>query len=156
VTANTSERSSFERFLGMFTEVRPGEGITALLLVLNVFLILMSYYVLKPVREALILGEGSAELKSYMSAAQVVLRRSSCRTTAASWRDFHAFDSFFVRMGDVLSALLVFVARPSWRCSRAASRRSMPPSSSYGSRWRGVSAGTTKSWRTGPRRRYGT
>jgi AAA family ATP:ADP antiporter len=33
----------------------------------------MAYYVLKPVREALILGEGSAELKTYMSAAQVVL-----------------------------------------------------------------------------------
>lgn len=43
------------------------------LLALNVFLILMAYYVLKPVREALILGEGSAELKSYMSAGQVVL-----------------------------------------------------------------------------------
>jgi AAA family ATP:ADP antiporter len=39
----------------------------------NVFLILMAYYVLKPVREALILGEGSAELKSYMSAFQVIL-----------------------------------------------------------------------------------
>jgi AAA family ATP:ADP antiporter len=33
----------------------------------------MAYYVLKPVREALILGEGSAELKTYMSAGQVVL-----------------------------------------------------------------------------------
>src|SRR5687768_1041772 len=62
-----------ERFLGMFTEVRPGEGATALLLALNVFLLLMAYYVLKPVREALILGEGSAELKTYMSAGQVVL-----------------------------------------------------------------------------------
>src|SRR5687768_10662633 len=62
-----------ERFLGMFTEVRPGEGPTALLLALDVFLILMAYYVLKPVREALILGEGSAELKTYMSAGQVVL-----------------------------------------------------------------------------------
>src|SRR5688572_6748554 len=33
----------------------------------------MAYYVLKPVREALILGEGSAELKTYMSAVQVVV-----------------------------------------------------------------------------------
>ena len=33
----------------------------------------MAYYVLKPVREALVLGEGSAELKSYLSAGQVVL-----------------------------------------------------------------------------------
>ena len=53
--------------------VRPGEAATALLLALNVFLILLAYYILKPVREALILGEGSAELKSYLSAAQVGL-----------------------------------------------------------------------------------
>ncbi len=53
--------------------MRPGEGATAVLLSLNVFLILTAYYVLKPVREALILGEGSPELKSYMSAGQVLL-----------------------------------------------------------------------------------
>jgi ATP:ADP antiporter, AAA family len=61
------------RFLNLFTEVRPGESTTALLLALDVFLILMAYYILKPVREALVLGEGSAELKSYLSAGQVVL-----------------------------------------------------------------------------------
>ena len=65
--------SGVERFLNLFTDVRPGEGTTALLLGLNVFLILMAYYVLKPVREALVLGEGSAELKSYLSAGQVVV-----------------------------------------------------------------------------------
>ena len=73
MTAKVSERSGLERFLGFFTDVHAGEGTTALLLSLNIFLILMAYYVLKPVREALILGEGSAELKTYMSAAQVVL-----------------------------------------------------------------------------------
>jgi AAA family ATP:ADP antiporter len=67
------ERSRLDRWLGAFAEVRAGEGRTALLFALNVFLILMAYYVLKPVREALILGEGSAELKSYMSAVQVVV-----------------------------------------------------------------------------------
>ncbi len=65
--------SSLDRFLSLFTQVRPGESRTALMLALNVFLILMAYYILKTVREALILGEGSAELKSYMSAAQVAL-----------------------------------------------------------------------------------
>ena len=64
--------SRFERFLNLFTVVRPGEAGKALLLALNVFLILMAYYILKTVREALILGEGTAELKSYLSAAQVV------------------------------------------------------------------------------------
>jgi ATP:ADP antiporter, AAA family len=73
MTTKTSDRSALERFLGLFTDVRAGEGTTALLLALNVFLILMAYYVLKPVREALILGEGSAELKTYMSAGQVAL-----------------------------------------------------------------------------------
>lgn len=38
-------RTPLERFLGIFTEVRAGEGVTALLLALNVFLILMAYYV---------------------------------------------------------------------------------------------------------------
>ena len=68
-----SGTSALERFLNLFTVVRPGEARTALLLALNVFLILMAYYVLKTVREALILGEGTAELKSYLSAGQVVL-----------------------------------------------------------------------------------
>ena len=67
-----SERKTLDRLLGVFADVHAGEGLTALLLALNIFLILMSYYVLKPVREALILGEGSAELKTYMSAGQVV------------------------------------------------------------------------------------
>src|SRR5687768_1698055 len=62
-----------DRMLNLFAEVRPGEARTALLLALNVFLILLAYYVLKTVREALILGEGTAELKSYLSAGQVVL-----------------------------------------------------------------------------------
>ena len=66
-------RSRLERLLGASADVRAGEGPTVLLLAANVFLILMAYYVLKPVREALILGEGSAELKSYMSAFQVLL-----------------------------------------------------------------------------------
>src|SRR6188472_1311523 len=68
-----SRTSGLERFLNLLTVVRPGEGRTALLLGLNVFLILMAYYILKTVREALILGEGTAELKSYLSAGQVVV-----------------------------------------------------------------------------------
>jgi ATP:ADP antiporter, AAA family len=62
-----------DRVLRAFGDVRPGEGRNSLLLALNIFLILTAYYVLKPVREALILKEGSAELKSYLSAGQVVL-----------------------------------------------------------------------------------
>ena len=60
-----------DRFLRLFSDVRPGEGQTAVLLALNIFLLLTAYSVLKPVREALILGQGSAELKAYMSAGMV-------------------------------------------------------------------------------------
>jgi AAA family ATP:ADP antiporter len=61
------------RVLRLFANVCPGESTTALLLALKVFLILTAYYVLKPVREALILGEGTAEEKAYLSAGQVFL-----------------------------------------------------------------------------------
>src|SRR4051794_14619780 len=70
---STPKLSRLDRLLGVFADVHAGEGVTALLLSLNVFLILMAYYVLKPVREALVLGEGSPELKSYLSAGQVAV-----------------------------------------------------------------------------------
>jgi ATP:ADP antiporter, AAA family len=73
MTSSREAGSPLDRLLHVFTDVKPGEGTTALLLSLNIFLILMAYYVLKPVREALILGGGSAELKTYMSAAQVLV-----------------------------------------------------------------------------------
>jgi ATP:ADP antiporter, AAA family len=56
-----------------FTNLRPGEAKEALLLTLAVFLLLTSYYMLKVVREPLILSAGGAELKSYTSAAQALL-----------------------------------------------------------------------------------
>src|SRR5690349_10648791 len=65
--------SRLDRALRVVADVRAGEGATAVLLSLNVFLILSAYYVLKPVREALILGQGSPELKSYMAVGQVLL-----------------------------------------------------------------------------------
>jgi ATP:ADP antiporter, AAA family len=71
MAAPISALTPADRLLRLVTDVRPGEGRTALLLALNVFLLLTAYYILKPVRDALILGQGSAELKTYMSAAQV-------------------------------------------------------------------------------------
>lgn len=62
-----------ERFLSIFARVRRGEGTTALLLAGNVFLLLTAYYIIKPVREALILGTAGAEIKSYAGAAQAGL-----------------------------------------------------------------------------------
>ena len=57
----------------MFADVRAGEGVGAVLLALNVFLLLAGYNLLKPARDGLILAEGSAEVKSYSAAAQAVL-----------------------------------------------------------------------------------
>lgn len=65
--------SLLDRALRPFTDVRAGEGPTALLLALNVFLLLMAYYFIKPIREALILDESGAEVKSYASAVQAIL-----------------------------------------------------------------------------------
>jgi AAA family ATP:ADP antiporter len=71
--ADGGGRSPLERLLGLFAQVKAGEGGTVLLLALNLFLVLASYYVAKVVREALILAGGGAELKSYVSAVQVLL-----------------------------------------------------------------------------------
>jgi AAA family ATP:ADP antiporter len=63
-----------DRCLGIFAEVRGGEGLTALLLMLNVFLLLAAYYLLKTIREPLILSvPHGAEVKSYSAAATAAL-----------------------------------------------------------------------------------
>jgi AAA family ATP:ADP antiporter len=68
-----AKRPLADRILGVFTDVREGESTSALLLALNVFLLLWAYYVIKPVREALILSGGGAEVKSYTAAGQAIL-----------------------------------------------------------------------------------
>ena len=42
-TPDANHRSALDRFLGIFADVHSGEGLTALLLALNVFLIMMAY-----------------------------------------------------------------------------------------------------------------
>src|SRR5262245_4419141 len=49
------------------------ETLTALLLAATLFTLLASYYVLKTVREALILSEAGAAVKSYSAAGQALL-----------------------------------------------------------------------------------
>ena len=62
------------RFLRLFADIRHGEAGKALLLALNVFLLLLAYYILKPLREALLLvDKDSAVIKSCLSGAQAVL-----------------------------------------------------------------------------------
>ena len=62
------------RLLRVFADIRPGEASKALLLALNVFLLLLAYYILKPLRESLLLvDKDSAVVKSLLGGAQAVL-----------------------------------------------------------------------------------
>src|SRR5215471_17084847 len=72
-TAGPSRQSILERALSVFAPVQSGEGLTAFLLMLNVFILLTAYYIIKPVREALILSGAGAEIKSYAGAALAIL-----------------------------------------------------------------------------------
>jgi AAA family ATP:ADP antiporter len=67
-----------ERGLRVFTEVRPGEGHTALLMFANVFLILCAYYFIKPLREGWLAASGTGglsklELRAYTAFGQSLL-----------------------------------------------------------------------------------
>jgi ATP:ADP antiporter, AAA family len=66
-------KTTLERTLSLFAPIRRGEGFTALLLACNIFILLMAYYIIKPVREALILGGAGAEIKSYAGAVQALM-----------------------------------------------------------------------------------
>ncbi|MBI2222246.1 MAG: translocase [Acidobacteria bacterium] len=58
--------------LRLFSHVKPGEAPIALLMLLNLFLLLVGYYVLKTLREPLVLASGGAEMKAYAAAVQAV------------------------------------------------------------------------------------
>jgi len=67
-----------ERFLRLFARVRPNEGATSLILAANLFLILMAYYFIKPVREgwlsiSMFSGLTSLEVKAYSAFGQSLL-----------------------------------------------------------------------------------
>jgi len=70
---DTSPKGRLERLLAHLADVRAGEGVEVLLLALNLFVLLAAYYMLKTAREALILTQGGAEVKSYSSGGQAIL-----------------------------------------------------------------------------------
>lgn len=70
---DSGRKNLAERALCVLADVRAGEGAGVLLLGLNVFLLLVSYYLLKTVREPLILTQGGAEVKAYSAAFQALL-----------------------------------------------------------------------------------
>jgi AAA family ATP:ADP antiporter len=73
VAIEVGEPSGLRRLLGVLVPVRRGELVTVAMLTVNVFVLLTCDYVLKVVREPLILLGGGAELKAYASAGQILL-----------------------------------------------------------------------------------
>ena len=76
--AERARLSILERGLRIFTDIRPGEGTTGLVLFVNVFLILCAYYFIKPLRESWIAvsdiaGLSKMEVKAYSSFGQSLL-----------------------------------------------------------------------------------
>lgn len=74
---SSSHLTRTEQFLQIFTEVKAGEGFKALLMSLNIFLILCSYYFIKPLREGWIAisdiqGLTQMEVKAYSSFLQSI------------------------------------------------------------------------------------
>jgi ATP:ADP antiporter, AAA family len=57
----------------VFTDIRRGEGITVILLMLDLFILLTAYLIIKTIREPLILISGGAEMQSYAAAGHVLL-----------------------------------------------------------------------------------
>jgi AAA family ATP:ADP antiporter len=104
-----------DRLLGLFSDVRAGEGSRALLMLANIFLILVCYYVIKTVREPLILNtevpgylqrlgiRGPAEIKTYAAAAQALILMGF--VPAYSW-----FASRVDRMKLIVGVTLFFAA----------------------------------------------
>jgi AAA family ATP:ADP antiporter len=71
--ARVDDRPPLERALTVFTDVRAGEGVTAILMLINIFLLLICYSVIKTAREPLILLGGGAEVRSYAAAGQALV-----------------------------------------------------------------------------------
>ena len=69
-TASPNSHSWYERILNIISVVKPGEGKSTLLLTFNACTLLTAYYLLKVIREPLILAYGGAEYKSYATAIQ--------------------------------------------------------------------------------------
>jgi AAA family ATP:ADP antiporter len=69
----SAAKSWLDRVLSLFTDVRAGEGATAALMLMNIFLLLICYSIIKIVREPLILLGGGAEVRSYAAAGQALV-----------------------------------------------------------------------------------
>jgi AAA family ATP:ADP antiporter len=62
-----------DRALRVFSDVRAGEGATVLLMFLNLLVLFVSYYIIRTVRDAVILSTGGAVVQAYASAAMAII-----------------------------------------------------------------------------------
>jgi AAA family ATP:ADP antiporter len=73
MSAKLALRQAVATALRPFSKVQPQEATMVVLMTLAAFMLLTAYYVLKTVREPLILLQGGAEVKLYARAGQAVL-----------------------------------------------------------------------------------
>jgi ATP:ADP antiporter, AAA family len=71
--STTRQLTRFEQALTLVTKVQPGEGACVGFLSLQAFVLMAAYYLVRPVREALVLTDGGAELRNYAVGAQGLL-----------------------------------------------------------------------------------
>ena len=91
-----------DRVLRLFSDVREGEGVTVLLMFSNLMALLVAYYVLRTVRDAVILARGGAVVQSYASAGMALILMGF--VPLYSW-----FASRANRLKLVLGVLLFFI-----------------------------------------------
>jgi AAA family ATP:ADP antiporter len=68
-----ARQTILDKLLRPFSDVRAGEGLRAIGMLASLLVLMIAYYVLKTVREPLILAGGGAELKSYAAGLQALL-----------------------------------------------------------------------------------
>jgi AAA family ATP:ADP antiporter len=66
-------KSTIDKLLAPVSDVRAGEGARALGMLASLLVFMIAYYLLKTVRESLILSTGGAELKSYAAGLQALM-----------------------------------------------------------------------------------
>ena len=114
--AISNNKTIWQRMLEPFASVRPGEGAMAVLLSVQVAILMASYYLLKAAREALVLTEGGAEVKSYAAAAQALMLLAL--VPAYGWLSSRVNPVRFIRLVSAFSiASLIafyFAGRAGW------------------------------------------
>jgi AAA family ATP:ADP antiporter len=108
-----ARRSPLESFLGLFADVRGGEGLLSLIMTVNIFLVLLSYYVLKPIRDSLIgnatrFGLEGDELKAYLAALMAFLIIGIVRLYSTLASKYNRVTLLNITSGFIVSCVLIF------------------------------------------------